>query len=217
MAVTDEVNLAISPYIARANKAIQFYKENQSMTTDAGLMLAIAEGPLLDGTTKSGWPEDSNGEVVPLPSLNTYDLDNVIGFKRVKNINFVIPDNNGYVSVGGVTWSKLTSDTYDDLVKLVYVKKSRWIYIDAELTTTEFVNKTYRQSGLYSSLHINTDEVTDYANRTIFQPYEIEYVTKSTTLYDNRTYNGVLEVYQNVKATQRSADYKELFSWVLEF
>lgn len=212
----DSITLAISPYIARANKAVKFYADNYSLVSNQGLMLAIAEGPILAGTTSSGWPIDSTeSEVVPLPSLNTYDLDNVIGFKRVKNISFVIPDNTGYISIGGNTWSKLNADTYTDLIKLVYVKKSRWIYVEAELLPTEFVNKTYRQIGLYSSLQI-ADGI-DYAEKDLFLPSEIKQVEKTTTLYDNRLYEGFLEVYQNKVATSRSSEYKEIFAWVLEF
>jgi hypothetical protein len=212
----DSITLAISPYIARVNKAVKFYADNYSLVSNQGLMLAIAEGPILAGTTSSGWPIDSTeSEVVPLPSLNTYDLDNVIGFKRVKNISFVIPDNTGYISIGGNTWSKLNADTYTDLIKLVYVKKSRWIYVEAELLPTEFVNKTYRQIGLYSSLQI-ADGI-DYAEKDLFLPSEIKQVEKTTTLYDNRLYEGFLEVYQNKVATSRSSEYKEIFAWVLEF
>jgi hypothetical protein len=212
----DSVTLAISPYIARANKAVKFYAENYNLISNKGLMLAIAEGPILAGTTSSGWPVDSTkSEVVPLPSLNTYDLDNVIGFKRVKNLSFVIPDSTGYISVGGNTWSKLSADTYEDLIKLVYVKRSRWLYVEAELLPTEFVNKTYRQIGLYSSLEV--EDSVDYVNKNIFLPTEIKQVEKTTTLYDNRIYSGFLEVYQNKVATIRSTEYKELFAWVLEF
>lgn len=216
--VLDEITLAISPYIARTNKAIEFYSSNYNLLSNSCLMLSIAEGPILEGSTRSGWPTDSTGgEVVPLPSLNTVDLDNVIGFKRIKNINFVIPDSAGYVSVGGTTWSKLNSDTFDNLIKLVYVKKSRWIYIDAEMTTVEFVNKTYRQVGLYSNLKIDTNAVSDFATRQVFYPDEILQVEKTTSLYDNRLYNGILEVYQNKAATVRSTEFKELFAYVLEF
>lgn len=218
MAELSEITVSISPNIARANKAISFYKDNYNLTSSKGLMLAIAEGPILDGTTYSAWPTDSVGnEAVPLPALNTFELDNIIGFKRIKSINFVIPDSNGYISVNGITWSKLNSDTLENLIKFVYVKKSRWIYVDAELTPTEYVNKTYRQVGLYSNLQVNTTEVSDYANKQLFLPSEIKQVVKTTTLYDNRTYDGILELYRNNKAITRSTEYKESFAWVLEF
>ena len=216
----DAISLAISPYIARANKAVEFYKTNYNLTASKGLMMAIAEGPILEGTTSSGWPTDSTGaEVVPLPTLNTYDLDSVIGFKRVKTISFVIPDNTGNISVGGITWSKINSDSIDELTKLVYVKKSRWIYVDAELTVSEFVNRTYRQVGLYSSLQVDTNVISENEaqSRTLFLPSEIKRIEKTVTLYDNRIYDGILEVYQNKSTTVRSNEYKELFSWVLEF
>ena len=216
----ESIALAISPYIARANKAYEFYETNSDLTGMKGLMMAIAEGPILEGTVSSGWPTDSTGaEIVPLPTLNTYDLDSIIGFKRVKNISFVIPDNNGAISVGGVTWSKINSDNETDLQKLVYVKKSRWIYVEAELTTSEFVNRTYRQVGLYSSLQIDDSVVSAdcAASKTLFLPSEIKKVEKTVSLYDNRTYEGILEVYQNKATTVRSSDYKEIFAWVLEF
>lgn len=218
MAGLSEITVSVSPNIARANKAISFYKDNYSLTSSKCLMLAIAEGPILSGTAYSSWETDSTGEeAVPLPSLNAFELDNIIGFKRIKNINFVIPDNLGYISANGITWSKLNSDTLENLVKIAYVKKSRWLYIDAELSSTEYANKTYRQVGLYSSLQINTSEVSDFANKKLFLPSEIKQVVKTNAMYDNRTYDGILEIYRNNNAITRSTDFKETFAWVLEF
>ena len=80
-----------------------------------------------------------------------------------------------------------------------------------------FANRTYRQVGLYSNLKVDTTVVSDPGSKTIFLPSEIKKVEKTVSLYDNRVYDGILEVYQNKSTTTRSSEYKEMFAWVLEF
>jgi len=201
------ISLAISPYISRTAKAIQFYKNNKNKNSEKGLMMCIAEGP------SNGWQIIDGIENVPLPTLDTKQLLNPIGFKRFKNMYFVVPSNSGKIFVGGIEWSKIFAESEEALYDSVFANNARWIYIEAELQPTEFVGETYRQVGLYSDLKINTSVVTDYATRETFLPSEIVRSGSAS----NYIYDGILEVYQNKAATRRPVELKEVFSWILEF
>ena len=201
------ISLAISPYVSRTAKAIQFYKNNKDKNSDKGLMLCIAEGPT------NGWTIIDGIENVPLPTLDTKQLLNPIGFKRFKNMYFVVPNNSGNIFVAGIAWSRIFAGSEETLYDSAFANNARWLYIEAELEPTEFVGETYRQVGLYSDLKINTSVVTDYATRERFLPSEIV----RTGSASNYIYDGILEVYQNKPATRRPVELKETFLWVLEF
>lgn len=205
MSIHDEISFSISPYVSRVNKAIQFFNANLNKTLNTGLMLCIAEGP------SNGWPVVDDSEVPPLPSLSVSQLINPIGFKRFKSMKFAVSDNAGIYSVGGVLWKVITGDTNEDSIALAKSMGARWLYIEAELETSELNagDVYYRQIGLYSNLKIRTDLVPDFATRQLFLPEEIERFGGS--------YTGVLEVYQNTIPMRRPIDYRETFSWVLEF
>ncbi|NLE06576.1 MAG: hypothetical protein GX638_17465, partial [Crenarchaeota archaeon] len=89
---------------------------------------------------------------------------------------------------------------------------SRWLYIETELDVDDLDvgDVYYRQIGLYSNLKIRTD-VENYTTRKAFFPNEI------VTTINQYNYDGILEVYQNVNPKRRPIDFKETFSWVLEF
>lgn len=193
----NEISLAISPYIARVGKAIQFYKNNVDKTKNSGLMLCIAEGPT------GGWPLVNGDEVAPLPELITTQLENIIGFKRYKNMYFVVANTAGDLSVGGITWQRITAASDEDLYAEALNRGARWLYIEAELDTTELEGEVYRQVGLYSEVKINT-LVANPAD-SLFTPDKI--IPNS----------GILEVYQNKYPVIRPAELKEIFTWVLEF
>lgn len=203
----NEISLAISPYIARTGKAIQFYMNNKDKTLDKGLMLCIAEGP------SGGWPLVEGIESAPIPTLDTKQLSLPIGFKRFKSLDFVISNTEGDLSVGGLNWTKLTAGTDEELYASAITNNSRWLYIEAELETSELAGRIYRQVGLFSDLKINTTIVTDYATRQLFLPSEI--IRTGTS--PNYSYDGILEVYQNKYPVTRPVELKEIFTWVLEF
>lgn len=203
----NEIALAISPYVARVGKAIQFYKNNKDKTLDLGLMLCIAEGPV------GGWPEVEGDEFVPLPSLNTTQLTYPLGFKRFKSLDFVIANTEGDLSVGGLSWSKLTAGTDEELYALALSSGARWLYVEAELDISELAGEVYRQVGLFSDLKVDTTIATDYETRQLFLPSEM-IRTGSSPDY---VYDGILEVYQNKYPVSRPAELKEIFTWVLEF
>lgn len=204
MPLNDVSLLAISPYIARVNKALEFYVNNNSKIDSAGLMLSIAQGPEL------GWSRVDDDEVPPLPSLNTKDLTNIIGFKRYNNMKMVVADATGNISVGGLIWKEVTGATLDELKLNCKLAGARWVYVDAELAINEFQDYTYRQVGLYSHLAIDTTIAPGYANTISFLPSQIKTIT-------GLGYDGILEVYENRYPTVRPREMREIFSWVLEF
>lgn len=202
------VSTAISPYIARTKKAIEFYEANVDKTKQTGLMMCIAGGP----GNETNWP---NG-VAPLPSLATTQLSYVKGFKRYNEMYFVVPDTNGALNIGGINWTKV--DLIDPADPNVWMSKylnvlnqqSRWIFINATLGSGEADTASYKQVGLYSNLKV----IGDY-NKDFFTPAEI---SKTGTDISNYIYDGILELYQNRESlVTRSSELMEYFAWVLEF
>ncbi len=206
MAFYDEISYSVTPYVARVNKAIEFFNRNLPNNTDTGLMLCIAEGPT------EGWPIFEGNEVPPLPTLTLSQLENVIGFKRYKSMRFVTSDDAGIYSVGGLLWKPVSGSTVEENIYYARQVNSRWLYIETELDVDDLDvgDVYYRQIGLYSNLKIRTD-VENYTTRKAFFPNEI------VTTINQYNYDGILEVYQNVNPKRRPIDFKETFSWVLEF
>jgi len=199
---------AISPYIARVKKAIDFFEANEDKTSRTGLMVCIAGGP----GDESDWTS-----TVPLPSLSTTQLTYVKGFKRYREMYFVIPNPGGSLNVGGVAWTKVNLiEPYDPDIWMsrylnVIEQQSRWIYIDATFGSGEADTVSYKQVGIYSNLKIATDDYT----KDFFTPAEI---SKTGTDPSNYKYDGILELYQNKSSlVTRSGDLLEYFAWVLEF
>lgn len=203
----NDVSFAISPYIARTGKAIDFYKKNRNKTLQSGLMMCISAGPT------SGWDLFEGNENPPLPSLVNSQLINPIGFKRYSSMSIVVSDTAGTISVGGYSWRPISGENEEEIYENAKQERARWIYIEAELLTSELSGETYRQVGLYSELSVNINIVSDYATRQLFLPNEIV----RTGLAPNYEYSGILEVYQNKAPLTRPSEFKELFSWVLEF
>ena len=202
----ENISTAISPYIARTKKAIDFYEANLSKTSQYGLMMCIAGG-LGDSAEWVGG--------TPVPSLNTKQLTYIRGFKRYKSMFFVVPNTSGSLDVGGISWSTLSVvDDPNWYVKYanVLAQNSRWLYVEAELGSGELDTATYKQIGLYSKLKI-ADPV-NYKNNLLY-PSEI---SRSGAAEPDYIYSGILEVYQNKdRVISRSSELKEVFTWVLEF
>jgi len=199
---------AISPYVARTKKAIEFFEANEDKTQQTGLMICIAGGP----GDETDWVGGA-----PLPSLSTTQLTYVKGFKRYREMYFVVPSASGSLNVGGVAWTKVPLvEPYDPDVWMsrylnVLEQHSRWIYIDATFGPGEADTASYKQVGLYSNLKIIVDDYT----KEFFTPAEI---SKSGVDLSNYKYDGILELYQNKPSlVTRSGDLLEYFAWVLEF
>ncbi len=207
MPLNDDISFAISPYVARTSKAVEFYKKNKDKNSDSGLMACIAAGPI------TGWQKVNGNEVAPLPSLTAKQLTRPLGFKRYKTMQFVVSDSAGIYSVGGITWKVILGDTEEEMIYYAFEQGARWLYVEAEFDVNELPGEVYRQVGLYSQLKIETDSVPDYQNRQFFAPSEI-LRTGEDPHWD---YKGILEVYQNKYPVVRPSEFREIFSWVLEF
>jgi len=201
------ISPAISPYIARTKKAIEFFEANENKALQTGLMMCIAGGP----GNETEW---SGG--VPLPTLDTTQLSYVKGFKRYHEMYFVIPSTYGALNVGGISWLKVDlidppdPDIWMSRYLNVINQQSRWLFISAMLGAGEADTASYKQVGLYSNLKV----IGDY-NKDFFTPAEI---SKTGTDISNYKYDGILELYQNTDSLiTRSSDMIDYFAWVLEF
>jgi hypothetical protein len=205
MSYLDEISVAVSPYVARVNKAIEFYKANKNKLDTTGLFLAIGNGP------SAGWDGESTGnDIVPLPSLDTYEIQNVKLFKRYRNMWFVKSDVDGKLNVGDMTWAKIDMGNSDEEYYLNAINAgARWIYVDFEVKPTELVDGYIRQVGIYSNLKLSTS-----ADKT-----QTAFTSSDMIQMDSgkRKYNGILELYQNKEAYVKSSEIKEIYAYVLEF
>lgn len=212
MALTN--SLAISPYISRAQKALYFYQNAMNKGDSSELMLAIGRGVErvdLNGSTY----EWENPDKPPIPTLDTTQVSNILGFKRYSEMSFVIPDDNiNDFNLSGISWRRLVANTEEDLYQTVLDESCRWIYILTELEPTELLfavddtDKYFRQCGLYSHLKLNSgvDSSAD-----VFTLDDIQ-VKTSTGEPD-----AVLEVIENRVAALRQTASTEVFAWILEF
>lgn len=193
----------VATYMSHTSKALNFYFNTKN------LMFAI--GRTSPWGTKVGESEYTESNY-PLPSLDTTDLTEIIGYKRYTDMFFVVPDDNGTYVVDGVKWKKVVptvinsdpTEAKKELINLVKTEKSRWLYISTILESVDFTGYTYRQLGLYSDLTIDyTSGATD--NKNVYLANEI--ISES----------GILEVYQNRVMIARTSDQRELIAIVLEF
>ncbi len=201
------ISPAVSPYIARTKKAIEFFEANEDKTQQTGLMVCIAGGP----GDETDWPSGP-----PLPTLDTTQLTYVKGFKRYNEMYFVVPSTYGTLNIGNISWLKVDLiDPPDPSVWMsrylnVINQQSRWLFVSALLGAGEADTAAYKQVGLYSNLKV----LGDY-NKDFFTPDEI---SKTGTDVSNYKYDGILELYQNKEnLVSRSSDLIDYFAWVLEF
>ena len=201
------ISPAVSPYIARTKKAIEFFEANEDKTQQTGLMVCIAGGP----GDETDWPSGP-----PLPTLDTTQLTYVKGFKRYNEMYFVVPSTYGTLNIGNISWLKVDLiDPPDPNVWMsrylnVINQQSRWLFVSALLGAGEADTAAYKQVGLYSNLKV----LGDY-NKDFFTPAEI---SKTGTDVSNYKYDGILELYQNKEhLVSRSSDLIDYFAWVLEF
>lgn len=206
--LNDNISPAVSPYLSRAEKAIDFYNKNWDNSGTTKMMLALGKGPkklLPNGTYVEGWPTNSEGiEIPPLPSLAATQLIDVIGFKPISEVSFVYSETAGNILVGGTLWRKIINND----PSLVRELRSRWLFVRAILNgAADFTGEIYRQVGLYSQVKLKTGIDP---NKKFYLPTDVETEADGSV-------KGILEVYQNVPPTERKAAIVETFSWVLEF
>jgi hypothetical protein len=189
--------------MSHTGKSLNFYYNTKN------LMFAIARtSPWGSKVGEEAYNENNP----PTPSVETTDLTEIIGYKRISEKFFVVPDSSGTYIVDGVRWKKLVPSIIDpdplkakkDLISLIKEYKSRWIYLSTVLESTDFVGYSYRQVGVYSELEIDyTNGGTD--GQLLYQPNQI--ITGS----------GILEVINNRKSITRESDQREMISLVIEF
>jgi len=203
----------IATYASHTGKAINFFFNTKN------IMFAIGRqtpwGERSDEVSSSTLIDDNHP---PYPSLDTTEIEEIIGYKPYNNMYFVIPDETSPDPiVDGVHWRKISVNAnlpknpldYTDeqkslLINEVKSQKARWIYLDFQLDPTDFPNYQYRQIGLYSDLKI--DSTTG--------------ATSSLKIFNANMIvpgSGILEVVQNRSPITRSDDQRELIAVVLEF
>ena len=197
----------ISTYISHCMRAIGFYYNTPNVMFGFGRQ---SPWGTLPGDNRP--PLIYNDYKPPLPTLDTENLQEIIGYKRPEVMQFVIPNDTGNYKVDGIFWQIVkpnTSETNPDILKQLTIEevkrlKCRWIYFATTIEGNELVNVSYRQIGLFSDLKINY-----LAGGTDNQPlYEADHIINGS---------GVLEAYQNRKMIIRQTDQREKFAFVIEF
>lgn len=179
----------IATYGSHVSRALSFYYDTPN------IFFAIGK------TTE--WANES---VPPVPSIETTALLEVVGFKKVNSMKFVVPDPSaGTLIVDNIKWREVVTDTINypnDTLKAAALRENaRWLYIDTIFESSEFVGVRYRQIGIYSR-GVFADGVSDSLS---------SYLPAQFSNY------GILEVYQNRAPIYRQTDQRELVSFVIEF
>lgn len=148
----------------------------------------------------SPWPGETEAAenklefTAPLPSVETKQLDELIGMKRVDIKALVTPDEDGTVVYRDKTWRKISAEEAIEL-------GAHWVYIEASIYYEDLPESAYRQIGVFSRVTLN-DGVP--SNKSILFPEDI----KNT---------GVLEVLDQRKVVTRNEDSRDTFSMIIEF
>lgn len=179
----------IATYGSHVSRALSFYYDTPN------IFFAIGK--------TSEW---NNENEPPVPSLEEVGLTEIVGFKKINSIKFVVPDPaSGTMVVDNIRWREIIPDaiTYpnDTLRSAALRENARWLYVDTIFESSEFIGVRYRQIGIYS--------------RGIFASG----VSDSLSLYIPAQFDsyGILEFYQNRKPIYRQSDQRELISFVIEF
>lgn len=141
-----------------------------------------------------GMNEDGKEWSAPLPSVDTTELDELIGMKRVDTKTLVYPDDDGTVVYRDRTWRKISADEAITL-------GAHWVYLEAQVFYDELPATAYRQIGIHSMVKL-ADGVP--ANKSILLP-------------DDIVNQGILEVLDQRKVVTRNEDSKDTFSMIIEF
>lgn len=196
----------VATYASHVGKAINFFYNTPNLVFAIGR--STPWGELAGETSDTSTIDDLHP---PYPSLDSTEIDEVIGYKRYQNKYFVIPDESSTEPiVDGVHWRKIQLEVTpqdpdaakSQLIAKVKQNKARWIYMDFQLDPNDFVGFTYRQIGLYSDVKILPPATQ---SMTI---YNAEHIEKGS---------GILEVIQNRAPVTRQIDQRELVAVVLEF
>ena len=141
-----------------------------------------------------GLNEDGSEFSAPLPSVETTELDELIGMKRVDTKALVIPDDEGTVVYRDRTWRKISAE---EAIQLA----AHWVYIEASVYYDELPARAYRQIGVHSMVKL-AEGVPE--NKSILLPEDI-------------VHQGILEVLDQRKVVTRNEDSRDTFSMIIEF
>lgn len=137
------------------------------------------------------WPDE---EYPPPATIETTQLDEAIGYKKVETVYLVVPDEAGTISYRDSSWRVVPANE-------AIAEGARWVYIDCHLRYDELPLVDYRQIGVFSRLTL-ADGVPE---------------GKFNLLPSEVGDNGILEIVDNRKRTPRQIDMKEKLSIVIEF
>lgn len=129
----------------------------------------------------------------PLPSVDTTELTELIGLKKVDVKSLVYPDDEGTIVYRTQTWRKVSEDEAISL-------GAHWVYLEVSILYEEFPAVAYRQIGIFSRVELNNNT----ENSSVLLPADI----KST---------GILEILDQRKVVTRNEDSKDTFSLIIEF
>ena len=146
------------------------------------------------GRTSPWDGENEEDFSAPLPSVETTELDELIGMKRVDVKSLVYPDDEGTVIYRDQAWRKISAE---EAIKL----GAHWVYIEASILYDELPATAYRQIGVFSRVKLNEDMSS---NPSILLPEDISNV-------------GVLEILDQRKVVTRNEDSRDTFSMIIEF
>ena len=130
----------------------------------------------------------------PAPSVETTEITELIGLKRIEYKSLVVPDDEGTLVYREKSWRKVS-------VEEAIQHKARWVYIEASIYYDEFKATAYRQIGVHSMVPLQ-DEVPE--NTSVLLPNQIKN-------------QGILEILDQRKVVNRNEDSKDTFSMIIEF
>ena len=130
----------------------------------------------------------------PLPNVETKQLDELIGMKKVDVKSLVYPDDEGTLIYRDRTWRKVSAT---EAIKL----GAHWAYIEASIQYDELPASAYRQIGVFSRVSLMSGVPE---SKTLLLPSDIKD-------------QGILEILDQRKVVTRNEDSRDTFSMIIEF
>ena len=148
-------------------------------------MLFFAIGRTVEWANESSPPEPTGTET---------NIDQIIGFKKVEDMHFVVEDPiHGTLVFQDSLWRIVPEGE-------IVSEGCHWVYLSANIVGNELPLSSYRQIGLYSDVV----PLAGYEANTELTPAQVES-------------NGLLEVITNRTVVHRASEQTDKFFIVLEF
>lgn len=106
------------------------------------------------------WTNESNP---PQETANTTVISEIQGFKRVEQVLYVVPDNNGTIIFKGQKYRVVNEQN-------IYTDGARYLYFSAWLMFDDFPVVTFRQTGLF----VDVVPQSGYENYDILLPTQVQ-------------------------------------------